>query len=59
MEVNVKIRDIDYFIKKNDALIVYMKNGKAWVCIKDQKMSNNNEFIKLKLKTDGKGKCGK
>lgn len=56
MEVKVKMIDIDYCVKKHDALIVYMKNGKAWVCEKDQKMPSDNElFVTLKLK----GKCGR
>lgn len=61
MEVTVKTNDIDYFIEKKDALLVYMKNHKVWVCDKNQQLlqSKDSLFITLKLKTDKKGKCGK
>ena len=62
MEIKVKSNDIDYCVKKQDALIVYMKNGKVWVCDKNQVMpqSKNELFVTLKLKTDNKkGKCGR
>lgn len=56
MEINVRVADIDYCAKKQDALIVYMKNGKVWVCVKEQELPKNNDlFIALKLK----GKCDK
>lgn len=56
MEINVRVSDIDYCAKKQDALIVYMKNGKVWVCEKNQAMPKSDElFITLKLK----GKCDK
>lgn len=58
MEIKVKVTDIDYCIKKSDALIVYMKNGKVWVCEIDQEMPKNNElFTTLILKTARKDKC--
>lgn len=58
MEIKVKSNDIDYCVKKQDALIVYMKNGKVWVCdIKQELPVTNDLFITLVLKTDKKGKC--
>lgn len=62
MDIKVKISDIDYCVEKQDALIVYMKNHKVWVCDKNQVMpqSKNELFVTLKLKTDSKkGKCGR
>ena len=58
MEIKVKSNDIDYCVKKQDALIVYMKNGKVWVCDIEQELPVTNDlFITLMLKTDKKGKC--
>lgn len=56
MDIKVKISDIDYCVEKQDALIVYMKNRKVWVCAKNQVMpqSKNELFVTLKLKTDKK-----
>lgn len=62
MDVTVKTNDIDYCIEKKDALIVYMKNHKIWVCDKNQKLPQSQDelFVTLKLKTDSKkGKCEK
>lgn len=62
MDIKVKISDIDYCVEKQDALIVYMKNRKVWVCDKNQVMPQSKEelFVTLKLKTDTKkGKCGR
>lgn len=62
MEVKVKFNKIDYCIEKHDALLVYMVDGKVWVCDKNQKMPQSKDelFVTLKLKTDNKkGKCGK
>lgn len=62
MEIKVKISDIDYCVEKQDALIVYMKNRKVWVCTKNQQLPQSKEelFVTLKLKTDTKkGKCGR
>lgn len=60
MEIKVKSNDIDYCVKKQDALIVYMHNRKVWVCVKEQELPKTNElFVTLKLKSDEKGKCGK
>ena len=61
MEVKVKINNIDYCIQRPDALLVYMVDGKVWVCDKNQRLPENEDelFITLKLKTDTKGKCGK
>lgn len=61
MEIKVKTNDINYCVKKQDAFIVYMKNGKVWVCIKEQDLPTTDElFVTLKLKTDSKkGKCEK
>lgn len=60
MEVKIKINKIDYCIQKSDALLVYMIDGKVWVCEKNQKLPQSQEelFVTLKLKTDDKkGKC--
>ena len=60
MEIKVKSNDIDYCVKKQDAFIVYMKNGKVWVCNIDQELPRTNDlFVTLILKSDKKGKCGK
>lgn len=62
MDIKVKISDIDYCVEKQDALIVYMKNRKVWVCDKNQQLPQSQEelFVTLKLKTDTKkGKCGR
>lgn len=62
MYVKVKIDDINYCVQKLDALLVYMKNGKVWVCVENQQLpqSSDDLFITLKLKTDNKkGKCDK
>ena len=62
MDIKVKINDIDYCVQKEDALIVYMKNHKIWVCIKEQELPQSKDelFVTLKLKTDSKkGKCEK
>lgn len=56
MEVKVKSKDIDYCVQKKDALIVYMINGKIWVCEKQQELPNSNDFfVTLKLKTNKRG----
>lgn len=56
MDIKVKISDIDYCVEKQDALIVYMKNRKVWVCTKNQQLPQSKEelFVTLKLKTDKK-----
>ena len=62
MDIKVKINDIDYCVEKQDALIVYMKNRKVWVCAKNQALPQSKDelFVTLKLKTDNKkGKCEK
>lgn len=62
MDIKVKINDIDYCVEKQDALIVYMKNRKVWVCAKNQALPQSKDelFVTLKLKTDSKkGKCEK
>lgn len=62
MEIKVKINDIDYCVEKQDALIVYMKNHKVWVCAKNQALPQSKDelFVTLKLKADNKkGKCGR
>lgn len=62
MDIKVKINDIDYCVEKQDALIVYMKNRKVWVCAKNQALPQSKDelFVTLKLKTDNKkGKCGR
>lgn len=62
MDIKVKINDIDYCVEKQDALIVYMKNRKVWVCAKNQALPQSKDelFVTLKLKTDSKkGKCGR
>lgn len=62
MDIKVKINDIDYCVEKEDALIVYMKNRKVWVCAKNQALPQSKDelFVTLKLKTDSKkGKCGR
>ena len=62
MEVKVKFNKIDYCIQRPDALLVYMVDGKVWVCDKNQKMPQSKDelFVTLKLKTDSKkGKCGR
>lgn len=62
MDIKVKINDIDYCVEKEDALIVYMKNRKVWVCAKNQALPQSKDelFVTLKLKTDSKkGKCEK
>lgn len=58
MEIKVKVCDIDYCVKKYDAIIVYMKSGKAWVCEINQEMPQGDElFVTLILKSNRKGKC--
>lgn len=51
MNVQVKTIDIDYFIPKKDAVLVYMKNGKCWVC---QQINTNNKSGWTKLVLKGK-----
>lgn len=46
----LKINDIDCIVEKNNAIIVYLKNGKYWVC---EKIEEINDYYKLILK----GKC--
>lgn len=60
MEVKVKISNINYCVQRPDALLVYMIDGKVWVCAKNQQLPQSKEelFVTLKLKTDNKkGKC--
>ena len=62
MEVKVKFNKIDYCIQRPDALLVYMIDGKVWVCDKNQQLPQSKDelFVTLKLKTDNKkGKCGR
>lgn len=44
------INDIDSIVEKQDATIVYLKNGKYWVC---ETIEEVCDFYKLTLK----GKC--
>ena len=44
------IKDIDSIVEKKDAVIVYLKNGKYWVC---ETIEGIGGFYKLTLK----GKC--
>ena len=48
--IMVAICDIDSIVKKEDAVIVYLKNNKYWVCEKVERIEN---IYKLTLK----GKC--
>lgn len=61
MEVKVKAKQIDYCIQRPDALLVYMIDGKVWVCDKNQTLPKHEDelFITLKLKSEEKGKCDK
>lgn len=41
------IKDIDSIVEKKDAIIVYLKNGKYWVC---ETIEEVCDFYKLTLK---------
>ena len=45
--------NIDSIVKTNDAILVYLKSGKCWVC--EKVVINEANLIKLTLK----GKCDK
>ena len=49
-EIIIKIEDIESILSKQDAIIIYLKNGKYWVCEKVERIEN---IYKLTLK----GKC--
>lgn len=49
-EVYVYKTDINCFMPKPDALLVYMKNGKVWVCDKSTEITVHGDIITLKLK---------
>lgn len=45
--IMVNIVDVDCIVSKSDATIVYLKNGKYWVC---ERVEELNPFLKLLLK---------
>ena len=57
MEVKIKIKtaDIDYYIEKPDAILLYTIKGKCWVCDKFFTNLDNPEWTTIILK----GKSGK
>lgn len=46
----ININEINTIVEKNDAIIVYLKSGKFWVC---EQIVEVGDFYKLTLK----GKC--
>lgn len=53
-EIIIKKQDFSHIIKKQDVWIVYLNNGKYWIC-EIGGLIYDDEFITLKLAT--KGKC--
>lgn len=53
-EIIIKKQDFSHIIKKQDIWIVYLNNGKYWIC-EIGGLIYDDEFITLKLAT--KGKC--
>lgn len=50
MEVQIKTSDIDYYIKKEDAILLYTVKGKCWVCEKFFTCLDNPEWTTIILK---------
>lgn len=50
MEVKIKTKDIDYYIKKSDAILLYTTKGKCWVCEKFFTNLDNPEWTTIILK---------
>ena len=50
MEVLIKTKDIDYYIKKSDAILLYTIRGKCWVCEKFFTNLTNPEWTTIILK---------
>ena len=50
MEVKIKTKDIDYYIKKSDAILLYTIKGKCWVCEKIITDLTNPEWTTIILK---------
>lgn len=51
--ISIFRENIDSIVKTNDAILVYLKSGKCWVC--EEVVINDKNLIKLTLK----GKCEK
>lgn len=48
--IEIKSSDFDYIVKKDDVDLVILKNGKTWVCIKNNAITDlNNGFYRLNL----------
>ena len=46
----IKKSKIDFIAEKKDVNIVYLTNGKFWVCVKNNYMIDlNNGFVQLQL----------
>ena len=53
--IEIKAIDFDYIAKRNDVDIVVLTNGKKWVCIKDNAITDlGNGFYQLNLAKKGK-----
>ena len=47
-EIIINKDSIESFIQKNDAILVYLKSGKCWVC--DKIIEDEISYMKLSLK---------
>ena len=48
--IEIKAIDFDYMAKKDDVDLVVLKNGKTWVCIKNNAITDlGNGFYRLNL----------
>ena len=47
-EITISKDSIESIVKKYDALIIYLKSGKCWVC--ENITEENESYIKLTLK---------
>lgn len=56
-EIIIQQQDFSYVVKKKDIWIVYMTNGKHWICEVDGIDIDDKRLITLKLAT--RGKCEK
>ena len=50
MEVKIRTKDIDYYIKKSDAILLYTIKGKCWVCEKFFTNLDNPDWTTIILK---------
>lgn len=50
--IEIRASDFDYIAKKQDVDLVVLKNGRTWVCVKDDALTDlGNGFYELHLAT--------